>query len=174
MDEVVSFLSAETKIPADAVRKTQPVRRGVVPVGAAIRKVLVSSGGFAGSLDHLVSLLDLAGFESKSIAFADFENGLLPSSELAEMQQCQAGVFVLGPNDCISRNDGTFTLRNEWITKISVAAALFDWRILLFWNGKLPPPDELTASGLLVLSSEELDWAASLETANHVKALAFP
>lgn len=176
MEQVLSFLSTGMKQGSSiqAVRRNEPVRRMVSFSAGAIQTVLVSSSGPTESLDPLVSLLALAGFESSCVDFADFENGLLPSSELAEMQQCQAGVFVIGPNDCQERPDGSFSLRPEWITKISVAAALFDWRILLFWNGKLPPPDELTASGLLILSSEELDWAASLEMANQIKSLAFP
>jgi hypothetical protein len=154
--------SASVKAPSLSLR---------VPT-AAIRQVLISTSGPLQSVDHLISLLSLAGFASTTVDSADFENGLLPSSELSEMQQCQAGVFVIGRDDCVEKN-GTLSLRHEWITKISVAAALFDWRILLFWNGKLPPPDELTTSGLLVLSSEKLDWDASLEMANRIKALAF-
>ena len=76
---------------------------------------------------------------------------------------------MISANDCTRKKDGTFSLRPEWITKISVAAALFDWRILLFWNGKLPPPEELTASGLRFLSGEMLDWDASLDLVSQIK-----
>ncbi len=175
MDQVVAFLTNEPAPKASrSVSRNEVVTRFTPAGGGSIRKVLVSSGGIRESLEPLVSLLGLAGFESSTVNFADFENGLLPNSELVEMQQCQAGIFVIGPDDCIRQAEGAFSLRHEWITKISVAAALFDWRIVLFWNGKLPPPDELSGSGLLVLSREELDWAASLEMANHIKALAFP
>lgn len=178
MEQVVSFLSKSPGIttPFPAARKHDPAPRvrAVAPGTGAIRRILVSSSGKRDSLEHLVSLLALAGFESSRVECADFENGLLPSSELTEMQQCQAAIFVIGPEDCFTAHDGSRSLRHEWITKISVAAALFDWRILLFWNGKLPPPDELSASGLLVLSNEELDWAASLEIANQIKILTVP
>lgn len=176
MEQVVSFLSERThsSTPFPITRRPEPAVRLKAAAGGSIRRILVSSSGSAQSLDHLVALLGLAGFESSRVDFADFDNGLLPSSELTEMQQCQAGIFVIGPDDCFTATDGSCSLRHEWITKISVAAALFDWRILLFWNGKLPPPNELAASGLLVLSNEELDWTASLEIATQIKTLTFP
>ncbi|NOT48558.1 MAG: hypothetical protein HOP17_12505 [Acidobacteria bacterium] len=179
IEQVAAFLSESydvvSRVPISLPAKL-PQRDNVQPFrstpGGTIRRVLVSTSGVRTDVDHLNSLLRLAGFESSTIDFADFDNGLIPSSELAEMQQCQAGIFVISPKDCVKQKDGTHSLRHEWITKISVAAAIFDWRILLFWNGKLPPPEELSSSGLKILSSEDLDWQASVDLVSHLKELA--
>ncbi len=175
MEQVAAFLSENYEPIAQSrpavPRKEFPLRSHVSQNGI-VRQVLVSSSGRHSDVEHLNSLLTLAGFESCSVDFSDFDNGLLPSSELSEMQQCQAGIFVISPKDCIKQKDGTYSLRHEWITKISVAAALFDWRVLLFWNGQLPPPEELLASGLEIVSSEELDWQASVELVSQIKNLA--
>ena len=175
MEQVAEFLS-ESFVTERAPNPIRPRRETLQvvrpPTDGSIRQVLVSTSGPREDVEHLNSLLGLAGFESCTVDFADFENGLLPSSELSEMQQCQAGIFVINPRDCIKQKDGTHSLRHEWITKISVAAALFDWRILLFWNGELPPPEELSASGLRIISSEDLDWEASVELVSQIKELA--
>lgn len=172
MDELEAFLSEDYEAAAvPAIRKREPIARIRPQPGMSIRKVLVSISGSRSEIGHLISLLGLAGFKSCAVDHADLDNGLLPSSELSEMQQCQAGIFVISPKDCVKQKDGTHTLRHEWITKISVAAALFDWRVLLFWNGKLPPPEELTDSGLKIVSSEDLDWEASVELVSQVKEL---
>ncbi len=175
MEQVAEFLS-ESFVAERAPNPIRPRRETLQvvrpPADGSIRQVLVSTSGPREDVEHLNSLLGLAGFESCTVDFADFENGLLPSSELSEMQQCQAGIFVINPRDCIKQKDGTHSLRHEWITKISVAAALFDWRILLFWNGELPPPEELSASGLRIISSEDLDWEASVELVSQIKELA--
>ena len=55
-----------------------------------------------------------------------------------------------------------------------VAAALFDWRIVVFWNGKLPPPDEVSSCGIRLVSSEDLDWEACLGMVSHLKELTLP
>lgn len=176
MEQVASFLAetyeevAEFESKAATRNNVQPFR---MPSDAgSIHRVLVSTSGTRAEVEHLNSLLGLAGFESCTVDSADFDNGLIPSAELAEMQQCQAGIFVISPRDCIKQPDGTNSLRHEWITKISVAAALFDWRILLFWNGELPPPEELMSSGLKILSSEDLDWEASVGLVSQIKELA--
>ena len=174
--QVASFLAGEQE-PSASIHISggrEPVRH-IRPVsGRSIRQVLVSTSGSRKSVEHLNSLLALAGFENRTVDFADTENGLLPSNDLEEMQKCQAGIFVFSPADCIKKKDGSFSLRHEWITKVSVAAALFDWRVLLFWNGELPPPEELTASGLRIASREDLDWEASLGLVNQIKELALP
>ena len=176
ISQVASFLSGEQETSA-AIHISggrEPVRHLRPAIGLPIRQVLVSTTGPRKDVEHLNSLLALAGFENRTVDFAGSESGLLPSDDLDEMQKCQAGIFVFSPLDCVRKKDGTFSLRHEWITKVSVAAALFDWRILLFWNGELPPPEELTASGLRILSKETLDWEASLGLVNQIKELAFP
>jgi len=176
INQVASFLAGEQEPSVNIHISTSrdPVRQVRPAVGLPIRQVLVSTSGPRQDVEHLNSLLALAGFENRTVDFAGSENGLLPSNDLEEMQKCQAGIFVFNPLDCIRNKDGKFSLRHEWITKVSVAAALFDWRILLFWNGELPPPEELTNSGLRIAAKEELDWEASLGLVNQIKELAFP
>jgi len=177
MDQVAIFLS---EVPELAGAVVSPPRQRDAPKAARfvgtreIRTVLVSSSNSEESTGQLDALLSLAGFESSVVYHSGLENGLLPGSELNEMQRCQAGIFVIGPNDCEKRKDGIFSLRAEWITKISVAAALFDWRVVLFWSGELPPPEELTASGVKLLSGPSLDWGSGLEIVNQIKELALP
>ena len=176
INQVESFLAGEVG-PSPSIHISggrEPVRQVRPTVGLPIMQVLVSTSGPRQDVEHLNSLLALAGFENRTVDFAGSENGLLPSNDLEEMQKCQAGIFVFSPLDCVRNKDGKFSLRHEWITKVSVAAALFDWRILLFWNGELPPPEELTASGLRIAAKEELDWEASLGLVNQIKELAFP
>lgn len=174
IEQVAAFLSeSDEEIAAPSARPQRENVQAIRPPATAgfIRRVLVSTSGTRADVDHLNSLLQLAGFESCTVDSAEFDNGLIPNAELAEMQQCQAAIFVISPSDCTRTKDGTNSLRHEWITKISVAAALFDWRILLFWNGELPPPEELTASGLKILSSVGLDWEASVDLVSHLKQL---
>ncbi len=176
INQVANFLTGD-QTPSASIHISggrEPFRHVRPPIGLPIRQVLVSTSGPRKDVEHLNSLLALAGFENRTVDFAVSENGLLPSNDLEEMQKCQAGIFVFSPLDCVKKKDGTFSLRHEWITKVSVAAALFDWRILLFWNGELPPPEELTTSGLRIASKEELDWEASLGLVNQIKELAFP
>lgn len=177
MAQVAAFLSETVPehipdMPPVTTRR-EPDRRSLyLPTGAAICRVLVSTSTARKDVDHLHSLLGLAGLDSVATSSSEFENGLLPNAELAEMQQCQAAIFVISPDDCTRQPDGTPSLRHEWLTKISVATALFDRKVLLFWNGPLPPPDELSASGLVIVSSEKLDWETSLEVVTRIKELA--
>lgn len=177
MEQVAAFLaesfSEHVSDPPDAPGRREPLRRiQYVQSAATVSRVMISSSTARPDIGHLDSLLGLAGMAAVVTSSPEFESGLLPSSELSEMQQCQAGIFVISPDDCTRREDGTLSLRQDWLTKISVAAALFDWKVLLFWNGPLPPPEELSASGLNIVSSETLDWETSLEVVSRIKKLA--
>jgi len=172
MEQVAEFLFDGRSPQLSAPRSPVKARSIAGLAGRMIRRVLVSTGGRTQDANALNSLLALAGFESGTVDFTHFENGLLPGAELSEMQLCQAGIFVIRPDDCVTKSDGSYSLRHEWITKISVAAALFDWRIILFWNGRPPPPDDLTNSRLTIVSNETLDWEASLGLVTRIKELA--
>jgi len=176
MDQVAAFLTdVPDLVPAATVPRKRDLPRVAKFTGEReIRTVLVSTGSPTESTIQLDSLLSLAGFESSIVQHSKPENGLLPGPELNEMQRCQAGIFIIGPDDCHKRKDGTLALRHEWITKISVAAALFDWRVVLFWSGGLPIPEELISSGVKLLSGPVLDWGSSLEIVNQIKELALP
>lgn len=175
IEQVRIFLSEPASPVAAFPARQRPDPAGFLRQAAdanSIRQVLVSTSGPISSVNPLNSLLSIAGFENRTLVIdADPENGLIPGNELSEIQQCQAAIFVISPNDCLGDDSGSYSLRPEWITKISVAAALFGWRVLLFWNGPFPPPSELAASGLNIVSSENLDWEASVEIVNHLKDL---
>jgi len=176
MDQVAAFLiDVPELVPAAMAPRKREIPRVAKFTGEReIRKVLVSMSNSVDSTGQLDSLLSLAGFESSIVQHSKPENGLMPGTELNEMQRCQAGIFVIGPDDCHKKKDGTFSLRHEWITKISVAAALFDWRVVLFWSGELPAPEEITSSGVKLLSGPTLDWGSSLNIVNQIKELALP
>jgi len=176
MDQVAAFLiDVPELVPAAMAPRKREIPRVAKFTGEReIRKVLVSMSNSGDSTGQLDSLLSLAGFESSIVQHSKPENGLMPGTELNEMQRCQAGIFVIGPDDCHKKKDGTLSLRHEWITKISVAAALFDWRVVLFWSGELPAPEEIISSGVKLLSGPTLDWGSSLNIVNQIKELALP
>ncbi|MGD9590392.1 MAG: hypothetical protein AB7Q37_15640 [Pyrinomonadaceae bacterium] len=174
MEQLGDFLSeAELPIEAEQERPSPEIllRPAAVPV-EPLRRVLVSSSRPIPAFPVLSSFLELAGFEGAAEERVDYESGLLPSSELNEMQRCQAAIFVIGPADCVKHKDGSYSLKPDRITRISVASALFDWRIVVFWQGPPPPPNQLIDSGLKVVSGDQLDWEACMNIASLIKELA--
>jgi len=171
LEQLGEFLADREPAAAPGPARTMqemPVRPAAV-TDSRSRRVFVSSSRPLPDFGVLASFLELAGFEGAIKERADSESGLLPSSELNEMQQCQAAIFVVGPLDCIKDKDGTYSLKSDRITRISVAAALFDWKIVVFWQGPPPPPDQLIESGLKIVSGDSLDWEACMKIASLIK-----
>ena len=173
MEQVAEFLSDEpdfTPVVHESKKREHPVP--VIRSGSGhVRRVLVSANDSVPNVEHIDSLLGLAGFESSTVKLAGQQNGILSDIELSEMRQCQAGLFVVRPDDCTANRNG-FSLRPEQMTRISVASALFEGRVVLFWIGPLPPPVELVNCGLKFVTGEDLNWEVSLEMVNEIKQLA--
>lgn len=174
MDQVTDFLADEPNIApvAPEPKKREhpgPLKRSTI--SATVQRVLVSVNAAVPNVEHVNSLLGLAGFESSTVTLAGRRNGILTDSELSEMRQCHAGLFVVQPSDCVKTESG-FSPRPEQMTRISVASALFDGRVVLFWIGPLPPPAELAQCGLKLVTGDDLNWEVSIDMVNEIKQLA--
>lgn len=120
--------------------------------------------------ERLSEALELADFEDLVVENSEFADGFLPSSHLAAMHQCQAAIFLLDDTDCLKNQDGKLALRHELMIEISVALALFDWRVVLAWNCAEVPPAELPASNLHFLAGN-FDWETNVRLVRLLKSL---
>jgi hypothetical protein len=173
-DAFAEFL-ADDPMPREVVQGYDPAGPlAAIRTSGPVRRVFVCGGKKGSETANLKSLLSLAGYENCSKVYDRPPHRLLLANELDDMRGCQAGIFMVGPGDCEHAGGGRLSLNQGWLTSISVAGALFDRRVVVFWHGSTPAPAELVKSGLNVIYGEHLDWENALDLVNQIKELAIP
>jgi hypothetical protein len=112
-----------------------------------------------GQLEAALELLDI-----KSRALVGVETDALPMSRemFQAMRQCDAALIVVSPEDCREDGAGGYALNQNILIEINSAFVLYDRRIALVWNCRMPVPDALSSLRHFTLEGDELTWADGL------------
>lgn len=138
------------------------------PGPGSVERVLIAGGESTSAIDNLSAALELADFANIIDDPKPLRHGLLPSTRIESMKQCQAAIFILGEKDCAKR-DGRSVLSCERIAEISVGRALFGERIVILWQSGKSLPDCVQQSGIDCFVSERLDWEMIMKLVKHLK-----
>jgi len=108
-----------------------------------------------GQLEAALELLDI-----KSRTVVGVETDALPmSGEMFQaMRQCDAALIVVSPEDCREDGAGGYALNQNILIEINSAFVLYDRRIALLWNCRMPVPDGLSSLRHFRLAGDELTW----------------
>ncbi|MEP7039341.1 MAG: hypothetical protein ABI891_13490 [Acidobacteriota bacterium] len=128
----------------------------------------------AAALENIRIALELADFEDIAYGEAIFsDSDFLSSSQLNEIQQCEAAVFLLDKDDCISKPNGELELCGVRLAEISVALALLNQRVAILWDSSVgvSPPESLQQMNLHFFNCESFDWESGVSLVKMLKSL---
>ncbi|HSK71215.1 MAG TPA: hypothetical protein VK892_05940 [Pyrinomonadaceae bacterium] len=126
------------------------------------------SPGQRREVDNLVELAELADFEALVASDVCLENSLFSPARVAQMQKCDFGLFILDKTHCRKQENGSLELRNEKIIEINTALALFNEKIVLFWDEDESLPQIIQNTKLNILMKTDSEWESGIQI---VKAL---
>lgn len=125
-------------------------------------------------LENLHTALELAGFEDFTYHDTDPGADFLPASQLDEIQQCRAAVFLLDDSVCAPKQNAAIGsgLCAVRLAEISVAQALLNGRVAVIWNTSgAPPPECLRKMGLHFFTCKKFDWETGASLVKLLKGL---
>lgn len=152
---------AEMGIKAEVrpVRLLQPVTNS--PETSRLR-VFLSLHPANKHASQLQALLDLMGIDSELL-----ERGATPTLPMSEsafamMRHCEAGLFVVTPEDCLTDEAGNYHLKPEVQAEIRAAYLFYNRRVLLLWDQRIPVPADWQGLQRCSFAGGELSWEAGL------------
>ena len=167
-EEMASFIRSQWDMPSEVgakpevrpMRLLQPV---LASSAAPRRRVFLSLHPSHKNASHLQELLELIGIESELL-----ERGSTPTLPMSEsafdtMRRCEAGLFVVTPEDGWNDEQGTYTLKPEVQAEIRAAYLFYNRRVLLLWDERIPVPADWQGLERCSFAGGALTWESGLQ-----------
>lgn len=170
-EELAEFIQSEWGTPATEPNQKADVRplrmlQPIFPASEAKRlRLFLALHPAHQSAAQLQTLLELVGIESELLTRSSTPS--LPMSETAfeTMRRCEAGLFVVTPDDCLSDEAGNYTVKPEVQAEIRAAYLFYNRRVLLLWDERVPVPDDWQGLDRCSYAGGDLTWETGLQLA---------
>ena len=87
----------------------------------------------------------------------------MSESAFETMRRCEAGLFVVTSEDCLSDESGTYVLKPEVQAEISAAYLFYNRRVLLLWEQSIPFPNDWQSLQRCLFAGGDLTWEDGLQ-----------
>ena len=100
--------------------------------------------------------------------FELLERGLTPTLPMSEsafemMRRCDAGLFVVTPEDCLRDENGECVVKPEVQAEIRAAYLFYNRRVLLLWEDSIPVPLDWQSFQRCIFAGGDLTWETGLQ-----------
>src|SRR5262249_13590803 len=148
--------------PEPAPRVTRQPEVAVLASPQKLRVFISHSGGME-MVDQVQTMLGLAEMEGEVAEEEETTAIPVPEKVLSAMRRCQAGIIVVSVDDRRTDNNGKYTLNSNVLIEIGAAFVLYDRRVVLVWDRRLPVPSNLQGLYRCEFEGNELSWAAGMK-----------
>lgn len=167
-EEMEVFTRAQWDMPSSEAGATPEVRpMRLLPLASSATetrmRVFLSLHPANKNAMHLQELLALMGIESELL-----ERGSTPTLPMSEsafdmMRRCEAGLFVVTPEDCNVDASGNYVLKPEVQAEIRAAYLFYNRRVMLLWDQSIPVPEDWQSLQRCSFAGGELTWESGLQ-----------
>jgi hypothetical protein len=120
-------------------------------------------------VDQIKVTLELADIESHVAERGETHGFPVPADMLQTMRECDAGLIVVTREDCREDEAGECVLSEEILIEISAAFVLYNRRVVLLWDKRLPLPANLSALYYCEFDGSDLTWDAGVKLLKAIK-----
>lgn len=126
-------------------------------------RVFISHGKNTAVVDQMKTMLELANLKYE--VAVEEEAPAIPVSEkvLGAMRRCTSAVICVTADAESRREDNTFAINENVLIEIGAAFVLYDRRVVLVWDRRLPVPSNLVGLYRCEFEGDELSWGAGMK-----------
>jgi hypothetical protein len=134
----------------------------ITPSADALR-VFIAHGRNMEIVEQVETMLDVAGFQAE-VAEAEETTAIpVPEKVLTAMRRCNAAIVCVTVDEGRKNDGGGYTLNDNVLIEIGSAFVLYDRRVVLVWDKRLPVPSNLQGLYRCEFEGEELTWNAGMK-----------
>jgi predicted nucleotide-binding protein len=114
-------------------------------------------------------MLSLGAFESE--VAEDEETAAIPVPEkvFSAMRRCQAGIIIVSADETNKSGSGKYAINENVLIEIGAAFVLYDRRVVLVWDKRLPVPSNLQGLYRCEFEGDEFSWSAGMKLMKAIK-----
>lgn len=124
-------------------------------------RVFISHGKNMEIVDQVKTTLEIAGIQAEVAVEEESTAIPVPDKVFGAMRSCTAGII------CVSGEAGvvdeTFTLNQNVLIEIGAAFVLYDKRVVLLWDKRVPVPSNLQGLYRCEYEGDELSWSTGMK-----------
>lgn len=141
--------------PADPVTELPPAPLAM--------RVFISHGKNTEIVDQVQTMLGLADIESEVAVKEETTAIPVPEKVFAAMRRCQAGIITVTVDESRKDGSGAYAINENVLIEIGAAFVLYDRRVVLVWDKRIPVPSNLQGLYRCEFEGDELSWSAGMK-----------
>lgn len=158
-DDEQTDLDSGSALPVRVPTNTRPenVRTSSEPT-----RVFISHSKNVDIVDQIKTMLELADLPSELAVEEETTAIPVPDKVLAAMRRCHAAVICVAADEEAHDEDGTYSINQNVLIEIGPAFVLYDKRVVLVWDRRLPVPSNLQGLYRCSFEGNELSWSEGI------------
>jgi len=93
----------------------------------------------------------------------------VPEKVFNAMRRCNAGIIVVSVEDSSKDLKSNFTVNDNVLIEIGAAFVLYDKKVVLVWDKRIPVPSNLQGLYRCEFEGNELAWSAGMKLMKAIK-----
>ena len=153
---------------APAAPKEAPSSPPHVPATERMR-VFISHGKNTALVEQVETMLGLADIESEVAVKEETTAIPVPEKVFAAMKRCAAGIIIVSVDEGLKDTSGNYAINENVLIEIGAAFVLYDKKVVLLWDKRLPVPSNLQGLYRCEFSGDDLNWGAGMKLMKAIK-----
>jgi hypothetical protein len=166
-EEVVAEKEApDGETPEAEVVETPVEEDGAGPPPAAPPERLrafISHGKNMDIVEQVETMLGLADIDTEIAEEEETTAIPVPDKVLDAMRRCGAGIIVVSVEEGKQNGAGQYAINQNVLIEIGAAFVLYDRKVVLVWDTRLPIPSNLQGLYRCEYEGDELTWGAGMK-----------
>jgi hypothetical protein len=126
-------------------------------------RAFIAHGANMEIVDQVQTMLSLADIDSEVAESEETPAIPVPDKVLEAMRRCQAGIIAVSADERYKNESGDYTINENVLIEIGAAFVLYDRRVVLLWDKRLPVPSNLQGLYRCEYEGDELSWSAGMK-----------
>jgi hypothetical protein len=140
-----------------------PAAEPSLPPSQETLRVFITHGKNMEIVEQVETMLEVAGIEGE-IAEAEETTAIpVPEKVLSAMRRCNAAIICVTVDEGEKDGSGGYKLNENVLIEIGSAFVLYDRRVVLVWDKRLPVPSNLQGLYRCEFEGDELSWNAGMK-----------
>ena len=123
--------------------------------------VFITHGKNMEIIEQVQTMLELADIDSEVAEEEETTAIPVPEKVFEAMRRCNAGIIVVSPEGS-TEGDG-YKINDNVLIEIGAAFVLYERRVVLVWDKRLPIPSNLQGLYRREYEGDELSWSAGMK-----------
>lgn len=158
--------------PADDVSEAEDAQEDTPPAAPPAQEVraFISHGKNMDIVEQVETMLELADIEPE-VAEAEETTAIpVPDKVFDAMRRCNRGIIVCSVEESHKDGDGKYMLNDNVLIEIGAAFVLYEKRVVLLWDKRLPVPSNLQGLYRCEYEGDDLSWGAGMKLMKAIRS----